>query len=87
MAKRKDIDTIEGIVSVDRYKERIRQHLFDNLDTILDAIMHLPAKDMVEKNLKLMDYVLPKVQSEQAKAEDNISAGEELLAQEASYDI
>lgn len=80
------VDEIEDVISVEAYKSRIRKHLYDNLPKILEAIMGLPNKEMVEKNLKLMDFVISKVQSEQVKDNENISAGEELLAQEASYD-
>lgn len=80
------IDEIEDVISVEAYKSRIRQHLYNNLPEILEAIMRLPDKEKVEKNLKLMEFVIPKVQSEQTKADENTTAGEELLAQEASYD-
>ncbi len=44
-------------------KDKIREYLQDNLESLLEDISQLPAKDRVDRRMKLMDYVLPKVQA------------------------
>lgn len=72
-------------VNTEDFKDKIREHLFDNLEQMFADIETLPAKDRVDRRLKLMDFVIAKVQSEQVKYNNKSTNGEELLAKEAEY--
>jgi hypothetical protein len=44
-------------------KDQIREYLGENLEQLLEDINSLPPKERVDKRMKLMDYVLPKIQA------------------------
>lgn len=77
MAKKKDN---EGI------KSQLRDYLTDNLQSLLDDIDELPPKERVAQRMKLMDYVLPKVQATASTDAPQQSVAADILDRESSYE-
>lgn len=67
-------------------KSQIRQYLTDNLDALLEDINVLPPKERVAQRMKLMDYVLPKVQAIATVDAPTQTQAAAILDKEAAYD-
>ena len=67
-------------------KSQIREYLTDNLQGLLDDINELPPKERVAQRMKLMDYVLPKVQAIATVDAPQQTMAASILDQEASYE-
>lgn len=67
-------------------KSQIRQYLTDNLEGLLEDINELPPKERVAQRMKLMDYVLPKVQAIATVDAPQQTMASAILDKEASYD-
>lgn len=67
-------------------KSKIRDYLADNLEDLLTDINGLPPKERVAQRMKLMDYVLPKVQAIATVDAPEKSQAASILDREAAYD-
>ncbi len=67
-------------------KDKIREYLQDNLESLLEDISQLPAKDRVDRRMKLMDYVLPKVQAIATQEAQGMTTAASILDSEMGED-
>lgn len=67
-------------------KSQIREYLTDTLENLLEDINGLPPKERVAQRMKLMDYVLPKVQAIATVDAPQQTMASAILDKEASYD-
>lgn len=67
-------------------KSQIREYLTDTLENLLEDINGLPPKERVAQRMKLMDYVLPKVQAIATVDTPQQTMASAILDKEASYD-
>ena len=78
-------DKVVGVGN-ENIKEQIRDYLTTNLQSLLDDIDQLPPKERVERRMKLMDFVLPKVQAVATIDAPSQSSAAAILDREAAYD-
>ena len=68
-------------------KDKIRDYLADSWEDLIADIDSLDAKERVDRRLKLMEYVMPKVQAVKGEAErKQRSAAQTVLGQLGEYD-
>lgn len=67
-------------------KEEIRKYLAENIQEILNDINALPVKERTAQRMKLLDYIMPKVQSVRAAEVNRQSVSDVLLANDADDD-
>jgi predicted nucleic acid-binding protein len=79
--------TPEASVKNEIVKDKIREYLADSWQEMINDIKDLDPKDRVDRRLKLMEYVMPKVQAvRDEKSNDRISMAAKVLGMEAAYD-
>lgn len=77
----------EGSVKNEIVKDKIREYLADSWQEMISDIQDLEPKDRVDRRLKLMEYVMPKVQSvRDEKSNNGMSMAAKILGAEAAYD-
>jgi hypothetical protein len=67
-------------------KSKIREYLTDNLEALLADISELLPKERVAQRMKLMDYVLPKVQAIATVDAPEKTKAAAILDSEGEYD-
>lgn len=68
-------------------KDKIRDYLADCWEDLIADINELDPKDRVDRRLKLMEYVMPKVQATRGEIDTKKrTAAQTVLGDEAEYD-
>ena len=68
-------------------KDKIRDYLADCWEDLIADINELDPKDRVDRRLKLMEYVMPKVQATKGETDaKKRTAAQTVLGEEAEYD-
>ncbi len=67
-------------------KDKIREYLADKWKDLIDDIDSLDPKERIDRRMKLMEYVMPKVQAVRVEEHTTKSAAKTLLSLESEYD-
>lgn len=76
-------NTRSSKASEEAVKNKIREYLADNIAEILQDINELPVKERTAQRMKLLDYIMPKVQAVRAMETSQQTVSDVLLDEEA----
>jgi hypothetical protein len=67
-------------------KDKIRDYLESSWEDLIQDIDSLEPKERVDRRMKLLEYVMPKVQATKDDGKRSLSAAQSLLNMESEFD-
>jgi len=67
-------------------KDKIRDYLANTWEELINDIDSLDAKERVDRRMRLLDYVMPKVQAVKGEEKKTMSISQAILRQEDDFE-